>query len=251
MTVEPSSAVWTRDTGAKFKEPTVIVGIPDVGLVGTIACSYLVDALELVEIGHLDSDLMPPVITVSSGVPSYPVRIFAKDETIVVLSAVPLGGRLAYEVTKQVVTWSKAHNASIVIGVTGMPSKEREDSQAEQKPFIVGVTSDEDGSKTARSLGIRPLEDGIITGGYASLLKHCMGEGQSCLILLSESLLSFPDPGAAAVVVEVLAKKLSVKIDLKPLLQESEEIRLRSRDLIQQTQQMAQQEQGITPGVYK
>lgn len=247
--------MWTRDTGAKFKEPTVIVGIPDVGLVGTIACSYLVDALGLVEIGHMDSDLMPPVITVSNGAPSYPIRIFAKDEVVIVISSVPLFTRLGDEFTKEVVNWSKAHNAGVVIGVTGLPSKEREDSQAEQEPFIVGVTNDENGTTMARSLGIRPLEDGVLTGGYANLLKHCMDKEQSCLILLAESLLSFPDPGAAASVVEVLAKKLSVKIDIKPLLQESEEIRLRSRDLIQQTQQMAQQEQatmpGALPGVYR
>lgn len=251
MASSSTSEVWTKDSGSKFKEPTVILGMPDIGLVGTIACTYIVDALGLEEVGHMDSDLMPPAIMVHEGAPSYPVRIFSKDDVVVILSEVPLFSKLSYELTKEVVRWSKAHDASVVIGATGLPSKEREESQAEKKPVIAGLASDDQGRSMVRALGIQPLEEGVITGGYANLLKHCMDSGQSCIILLAESLISFPDPGAAAAVVEALAKKLGVKIDLKPLVQESEEIRLRSRELIQQTQQMAQQEQGAVPGVYK
>jgi uncharacterized protein len=253
LTEKSTSEVWTKDSGIKFRAPTVILGLPDVGLIGTIACTYLVDALGLEEVGHMDSDLMPPAMIVHKGTASYPVRIFAKDEVVIILSEVPLFSRLADELTKELVNWSKAHNAAVVIGATGLPSKEREESQAAQKPLMAGVASDDNGSKMLKPLGVQPLEEGVITGGYADLLKHCMEAGQSCIILLAESLLSFPDPGAAAVVVEALAKKLSIKIDLKPLMQESEEIRLRTRELIQQTQQIAQQEQGTgtVPGVYK
>jgi uncharacterized protein len=247
----PAPAVWIRDSGAKFKEPTVILGMPDVGLVGTVACTYLVDRLGLAEIGYIDSDLTPPVMVVHKGVPSHPVRIFAKDEIVVVLSEVPLFPKLSFELTREAVNWSKAHKATLVIGATGLPSREREESQAERKSVVLGLASDEGGRRALASLGIQSLEEGAITGGYASLLKHSMYSDQSCMILLGESLLSFPDPGAAAAVVEVLAKKLSIKIDLKPLMQESEEIRLRSRDLIRQTQQVTQPEQGTLPGVYK
>ena len=40
----------------------MIVGLPDVGLVGLIAMSYLISELNLEEIAYMDSDLLPPVV---------------------------------------------------------------------------------------------------------------------------------------------------------------------------------------------
>jgi uncharacterized protein len=74
--------------------------------------------------------------------------------------------------------------------------------------------------------------------------------GQSGITLLAESLTQFPDPGAAASVLEVLAKLLSLNVDTKSLMAESEEIRLRSRELMQQTQQAAQPS-GQQPSAYR
>jgi predicted ATP-grasp superfamily ATP-dependent carboligase len=39
----------------------MIVGVPEVGLVSTIAASYLKDQLKLPEVGFIDSELLPQV----------------------------------------------------------------------------------------------------------------------------------------------------------------------------------------------
>jgi uncharacterized protein (TIGR00161 family) len=248
---EPRSLVEIRDFGIKLKEPTVIVGVPDVGLVGTITCSYLMEQLKLPEVGYIDSEFMPQVMIVRNSKPSNPVHIFAKEDIAVVLSEVPLPPRLSYEITKELAVWSKSQHANTVIGVSGMPSREREESQAEQKPMVVGIPGDDKAAKLLKPLEIRPFQNGAVYGAYASMLKHCMNAGQPSILLLAESLLTFPDPAAAAAVVEVLQRKLSIKIDIKPLLQESEEIRLKSRELIQQTHQMAQQAPPSLEGIYR
>ena len=43
-------------------EATMLIGLPDVGLVGLIATSYLITELNLEEIAYMDSDLLPPVV---------------------------------------------------------------------------------------------------------------------------------------------------------------------------------------------
>jgi predicted ATP-grasp superfamily ATP-dependent carboligase len=60
---------------------------------------------------------------------------------------------------------------------------------------------------------------------------------------MAESLIQFPDPNAAGEAIVVLGGLLSVKIELEPLMQEAEEIRLRNRELMQQTQEAQQQQQ--------
>ena len=43
-------------------EATIIIGLPDVGLVGLIAMPYMISELNLEEITHMDSELLPPVV---------------------------------------------------------------------------------------------------------------------------------------------------------------------------------------------
>ncbi len=238
-------------SGGSLKSPKIVVGVPDSGLVGTIACSYLVEQLNLEEIGYIDSELMPAVLVVHGSRPEYPIHIFGRGGIVVVLSEVPLTPRLSSAVAKELVSWAKSLRAEIIVGVTGLPSRRREESP-DEKPAVLGVASDDRIVRSLKSFGAVPFEDGVISGLHASILKQSMATGQSGLVLMGESLIQFPDPLAASGVVEALGGLLSVKVDVKPLLKESEEIRLRLRELMQQTQAAEQQQQlqAKAPSVY-
>ncbi len=229
------------DQGPKLNKPNIIVGVPDAGLVGTITCSYLVEQLKLEERGFIDSDLMPPVMIVHDSLARYPMHIFGKDNVVVVMSEVPLVGRVSLEVAKEVAAWARAVKANIVVGITGAPSSRREEAQGEGIPTVVGVGNDDVSLKLIKTSGAQTFEDGVITGFYSSLLKFCTGDAQSGMILLAESLGQFPDPGAAVVVVGALNKLMGLKVDTQALVQEAEGIRLKTRELMQQTQQAQKQ----------
>lgn len=236
------------DLGPRVNKPTVIVGVPEAGLVGTIACSYIVEQLKMQERGYIDSDYMPPVMVVHESAVRYPVHIFGKDNLIVVLSEVPIAGRLALEMAKEVADWAKSQRATMIIGVTGAPSREREESQGANKSNVVGVGNDEAALGAIKKSGALPFEEGVISGFYASLMKYCSKNGQSGVVLLAESLAQFPDPGAAGSVVEALNTLLSLKVDVGPLTKEAEAIRLKTRELMQQTQQAQQPAPAQSPG---
>ncbi len=242
--------VEIRDSGPKVSKPTIVVGVPEAGLVGTITCSYLIEQLKMVERGFIDSDLLPQVMIIHNSAASYPIHIFGKDELLVVVSEVPLPPFASVEVAKEIASWARSLKADMVIGVTGAPSKARDDSQGDGTPSVVGVGNTRAALEVLKKSGASPFEDGMISGFYASLLKHCNANGQSSVTLLAESLSQFPDPGAAASLIEVLSKLLSLNVDTKSLMKESEEIRLRSRELMQQTQQAAQPG-GQPPSAYR
>jgi len=247
---EASLRVEIKDGGPKVSRPTIMVGVPEAGLVGTITCSYLIEQLKMTERGFIDSDLLPQVMVVHNSAVAYPVHIFGKGNLLAVLSEVPLPPFASLQIARAIASWARSLKASVVIGVTGAPSKARDESHGEGKPTVVGVGNTEAALALLKSSGASALEDGVVTGFYASLLKHCNAEGQSGITLLAESLTEFPDPAAAAAVLEVLAKLLSLKLDTKSLMLESEEIRLRSRELMQQTQQAAQSG-GQQPSAYR
>jgi len=69
-----------------FERPVVAIeGLPDVGLVGTIATTFLVEKKGFEEIAYLESDLFPPVMVVHEGRLKNPFRIYGgyltRDET--------------------------------------------------------------------------------------------------------------------------------------------------------------------------
>jgi len=247
---EASLRVEIKDRGPRVSKPNIIVGVPESGLVGTITCSYLIEQLKMAERGFIDSDLLPQVMIVHNSAVAYPIHIFGKDNLLAVLSEVPLPPFASLEVAKAVASWARSLKANLVIGVTGAPSKARDESQGEGKPTVVGVGNTKEALALLKSSGASAFEDGIVSGFYASLLKHCNAEGQNGVTLLAESLSQFPDPAAAASIIEVLAKLLSLRVDTKSLMQESEEIRLRSRELMRQTQQTAQPG-GQPPSAYR
>jgi uncharacterized protein len=222
-----------------------------VGLVGTIAASYLVEKLGLPEIASLESDLLPPVVVVHDSEPKPPIRIFGKDTLAVVVSEIPLVLGLSYEFASQIVTWCKAKQSKMVIGVTGLPSEARAEATSDSKPAVLGVTNDGALRKSIKSIGAEPFEQGMVAGTYATLLMRCVGLGVPNLTLLAESYAMFPDPGAAAAAVQVLSRLLQLSVDVKPLLEGAEEIRLRMRGLMSQTQEAIQQQAAQTPSVYR
>jgi uncharacterized protein len=237
---ESEPTVLIRDTGPRVTKPTVIVGVPEAGLVGTITSSYLIEKLKMVERGFIDSDLLPQVMIVHDSAAVYPIHIYGKDNLLVVLSEVPLPPFASLDVAKEIAGWARSLKAAMVIGVTGAPSKARDESHGEGKPAVVGVGNTPEALQALKKSGASPFEDGIISGFYATLLKHCNANGVSDVTLLAESLTQFPDPAAAASLIESLGKLLGLELDTNSLMKESEEIRMRSRELMQQTQQASQ-----------
>jgi uncharacterized protein len=250
--VQSSAQIRELETAVKLSRPTVIVGIPETGLVGTIAASYLVDHLALPELGYVESDLLPQVVVVHDSEPKEPIRIFGKGMLAVVVSEIPLMPRLSYELAWELVKWSKAKECKMVIGVTGLPSEDRVESGGDSTPTVLAVTNDGDLRKSTKSIGAQPFENGIISSTYATLLRRCTSLGIPNLTLLAESYAEFPDPGAAAAALQVLSKLLPISVDVKPLMEGAEEIRLRMRGLMSQTQQAIQQQGAqTTPSVYR
>ena len=62
-----------------YKDPVVLEGLPDVGLVGTIAASYAVEKMGYKEIGYIESDLFPPVMVIHKGKLKSPLGYMAME----------------------------------------------------------------------------------------------------------------------------------------------------------------------------
>jgi uncharacterized protein len=235
---------------SKISKPTVVVGVPEGGLVGIIASSYLREQMKLPEAGYIESDLLSAVVVVHESKPKHPIRIFGRDDLAVITSEVPLHPRLSLDLAKEIVSWARSKNSRLILGITSIPYDGELEQEVERKPKVLALLSDERPTETIKQIGANPFEEGLLMGTHAAILKQCLALHQPNLTLLAEAYYQFPDPGAAAAVLQIVNKVLSINVDVGKLIKDSEEVRLRMRELMATTQENMRRNVATVPSLY-
>jgi uncharacterized protein len=213
---------------------TLVFGFPDVGLVGVIAASHLIDELNLEEVAYLDSKLLPPLIVLHEGLPHSSIRIFADSNILLAISEAPIPVDVIYPVMDALIDWGKNKNVKMMISLSGLPIQDRQDAK-ELKAFA--AASNPEALKIAQDKSIEILTEGYMVGPQAIMLQQAANAGTPALTLLAQCFFNYPDPEAAAEVLKDLEKITGVKVDVAKLLEKGEEIRLRARDVMRRTQE--------------
>jgi len=209
-----------------------LIGMPDTGLTGMIAVTHIIRTLSLAEIGHLESDLIPPVLVIHQGEPKDPIRFFGDEKLAAITSETPLSTASMYPLARSIVNWAKSKKIELLISVSGIATQNRLEIE---KPLVYGVGTAKNTKELLDKAGVKLLEEGFMVGPHAIILKECMTNKVPNMVLLAQSHHQYPDPGASAAAIGSINRLLDEKIETKKLLEQAEEIRLRTRELMQRT----------------
>ncbi len=228
--LEPVTVIERKDVPVGF---TLVNGLPDVGLVGVLAVSHLVSSLDMEEVGSIESETFPPLVVLHKGLPRSPIRIFLKESIVAVVSETAVPSGTVYGLADAIVKWAGSKKAKMVISVGGMAVQNR---QNVVKPKVFAALTDE---KLIDLLGhsAEVLGEGYLVGPYALILKKCYDSRIDGVTLLAQSFYNYPDPEAAAAVLESLEEIAGIRVDVSELLQKGEEIRLKAKDIMRRTQE--------------
>jgi len=230
-------------------KPVIIEGVPDMGLVGSIAVSHMIIEQNFEEVGYIKSDLFAPVMVVHNKKVLNPVRIFQKENLIAILSEIPIDPKAGYILSKRLTEWYKEKDAELIISISGTPIQERIDIE---EPEIFGTSNNETILKKMEDSGVKVLEEGFLSGFYALILKNSIELNLNSSVLLAQCYPSYPDPGAAASVLKALNKMLNLNVDVKQLAEQAEELKLNYRALMEQTNASMQRETKVeVPTMYR
>jgi uncharacterized protein len=213
---------------------TLIFAFPDVGLVGVIAASHLIDELNLSEVAYLDSELLPPLIVLHEGLPHSSIRILGNDKLLLAISEAPIPTDAVYPVMNTLIDWTRSKNVKMMISLGGIPMQDRQDA-TELKAFAAASTPE--AIKIAQDRNVETLTEGYMIGPQAIMLQRASKVGIPALALLAQCFPNYPDPEAAAEVLKELAKITGLEVNVAKLLEKGEEIRLRARDVMKRTQE--------------
>jgi len=206
------------------KDAIILEGSPELGLIGNILGWLLVEQLKMKQIGFVDSKEFPPLAVLYNGVALHPFRIYSAENIVLFLSDFIIPPNVAYDMANGIVSWAEKNNAKEIITFNSVVVREKSGQ-------IAAAANSPDAVKNYANMDIPIMPFGNINGLSGTLLTRSMLKGIPASCLFAEVLNQFPDPRAAATMVETLNKILDTKIESEPLLKEAEEIESRLKEL--------------------
>jgi len=227
----------------KLTKPSImLLALPDAGLVGVIAASYMISRMGFEDVGGVDSSYIFPVVVVQGGAPKLPIRLFASDRALVLYTELALPVDVSSGLAAATIDYARLRGVDIIIGLTGLPAPNRMDLD---EPATYFVASSDELGKMLQSSGVKTMERGLLAGPYAVLIKEASKKRIPAAVILAESFMEFPDPEAAAKALQVLSRLFNLQLDVTGLLEQAELIRLKAREHAKALAQAAQVRRGL------
>lgn len=230
-------------TEPDLQEPTLIEGLPGVGLVGKIATDHLVDTFEMEYVASVECESIPQVAIYDEDDRDVlpPVRIYADDERdfLALQSDVPVPRDAGGEFAGCITGWLADRDATPLY-LSGLPIQNLE---PDTRPEVFGIaTGDIAGRLDDRGIDTPP-ERGLVGGPTGALLNRASEHHLDALGLVVESDPQFPDPRAAKHLIdEAISPLANIEVPTRELVDRAEEIREQKERLAQRMQEAGEEE---------
>ncbi len=231
------ATVTVVDEDVALSEPTLVEGLPGVGLVGKIATDHVVDDLDMTYYASIDCDGLPriSVYEESSRELRPPVRLYAdEDRDLVALqSDVPVSASAASDFAACISNWVEDHDATPLY-MSGLPDQK----ETGEIPSLYGVATGEASDRLDEQDIDSPTERGAVSGPTGALLHEAGARDLDALGLIVESDPQFPDPEAARILIEHAINPIAdIDVATTDLVDRAEEISEQKEQLAQRMQE--------------
>ncbi len=239
---EPSDVkiVDTRDES--LKGAMMVVGFPTHGLVGSVAASYLVHALDMSLVAYMTSEQFPPTVIMEEGVVNAPVRLYASklvcgpdrscDQLVVVIADIQPPVGMLNGLGRVLLDWAETKGVQLVIAIEGQPIE----SEVHGDARVVAMAN-----RAAAPLLERytfQAANGVVTGLAGGIMLGAIGRTTPVLCLVAQAHKDYPDARAAAKVIETVNPLVPLLVlDTKPLREKARQIEAEVRKTLQQTRE--------------
>lgn len=205
--------------------PTVIVGVPGLGLVGPIVVEFLVEHLKTEPIGTFTYDELPPTVAIHKGKLVHPMSAhYSKEKNLLLLYTILNPGGNEWALAREIARVAKEVNAKEVIAIDAANAVGAE-----------GENVFSFGNPALLKLGAQSMDESVIGGTTGALL---VSHPTTCVFASAHQELQ--DAKAAAGVVQLLDKHLTLGVDYHPLLEQAEHFEQKLKGLIAQGKKLNQ-----------
>lgn len=242
--------ITVHEPDMTLAEPTLVEGLPGVGLVGKITADHLVETFEMTHYASCHCDGLPEIAIYHENDPEITgaVRLYADSERdlLVLQSDVPVSPNAAEEFAGCLTGWIREKDA-LPLYLSGRGT----DPDDEHATY--GVATGEGGAILSAHDIEPPDERGAISGPTGALLYEASRQDLDSLGLIVEASARFPDPAAATALIETAIEPITgLSVETESLLEQAEEIRATRHQLARRMQQAQEESSKAEPvGMYQ
>ncbi len=203
----------------KFEDSILVAGFHGIGMTGYIAISYLLNSTEAERIGYIQTESLPPFVSVDGDKLLTPFEIYRRDKFIFVRSEFPPHKSEENAFSRKIAQWAIEEKFREAVLVGGLDETFR--NGPEELKMVPTKTYLE------RNQNIKDLllEEGLyVTGPLAIMLATFEVHGFPAVAILPYASRARPDPRAAAVAIKRIRDTYQLKIDVSDLVQDAETI---------------------------
>ncbi len=199
------------------ENPVLIEGFPGIGLIGNIVTQHIINSEDYEQVGVIDLEELPPVAIIYDGVINLPIRIYEKNNFIVIVSDISVPNNSTNKFAKKLINWAKEINTKELVSIGGIRTMK------EEKNRVFSASYNKEGIESLKEK-TEIFSAGNIMGVSGSILSQAKINDLPAISLLGETERGQPDPKSAVSVIEVLNDRYGMEIETEKLLEEAERI---------------------------
>lgn len=199
----------------------LLAGFAEYGLAGLTAVDFLVDHLELTEMGHVDVAQLPAITPFEGGTPRHHTRFFSRPD----LDVTVLVGELFIPVfaagpfTTSLFDWIETASVDEMVLLSGVPMPH---GPPDHRTFYI-ATEDFQATRLQETT-LDPMGNGFLDGIPAAILQRGMDSPLRACVLTTPTHARAPDVEAAIRLVETVTELYDLPVDAAPLRAFADEI---------------------------
>ena len=213
----PDAEIY-QATGTKLKNPIIFAGFVGAGLVGTISVDYIINKLDMKEIGFLRSKHLPPSTVFMQGRLRHPFRLYASNDGNIcaIICEIIINREGLYTIASAILDWAEEKGSNEIVILDGVASDKHD-----KKAFCAAEV---DLCRVMEEHGIKMIPQGFITGISGGILNECLIRKIQGVTLLAKADETMPDIPAAVTLIESLNKVYAINVDTKELKKQKNQI---------------------------
>ena len=194
-----------------LKSPIIFAGFVGAGLVGPLSVGYVIDKLQMEEIGYLRSRHLPPSTVFMQGRLRHPFRFYANNDGTIcaIICEITLQMEGLYDIISTILDWAEEKGSHEIVILDGVASATHDD-----KAFCA---AEDDLCRVMENNNIKMIPQGFITGVAGGILNECLVRRIQGVTLLVRASDKKPDPLAAATLVDAVNRAYQMSIDTTEL----------------------------------
>lgn len=208
-----------------YNSPIVFAGFVGAGLAGPLAVGYIIEKLNLEEVGYMRSKYLPPSTVFIQGRLRHPFRFYSNKEGTIcaIVCEITLRMQGLYTLVAAILDWAEQKGSHEIIILDGVASDSHDD-----KAYCA---AEEDLCRIMQEKGINMIPQGFITGIPGGILNECILREIQGVSFLVKANHKQPDPLAAATLVEAVNRAYQTNIDTEDLKKQKEKLGVDFKEL--------------------